>query len=120
GQDRLDLVDVNRAVELLLDRVLDVLEPDEHLGVTVEVTGRLHREVRDAAIRDRFVLDLLAGDALLVDEDQPPVGEQHRVTDELESGEDALALTEDAAELLRRRVGIYWPGVSGDPTHDAH
>src|SRR5690349_24023835 len=119
GEQGLDLVDVHTPPELLDDAVA-VREPDRQLGVEVEHARGLHPEVGDAAVGDRVVLHLAPGHALLVDEDQPAVGEQERVADEQVGRVHLLAFREQAAVLLRRLLRVDPRRVARDAVEKAH
>src|SRR3954465_2698211 len=119
GQQGLHLVDVHAAPELLGD-ALPARDPDRQFGVEVEAARRLHAEVRDALVRHRVVLHLAAGDALLVDEDQPAVGEDEDVADELVARVHLLALGEQAAVLLSDTGGVDPRRVAGDAVEETH
>ena len=69
------------------------------------MAGGLDREVRDAAVRDGVVLHLLAGDPLLVDQEEPPVGEEDGVADQQVRGVHLLVLAQQPRVVLLRRAG---------------
>lgn len=70
------------------------------------VAGGLHGEMRDAPVRHGVVLHLLAGDPLLVDEEETPVGEEDGVAYEQVRGVHLLALAQQSREVLLRRRRI--------------
>jgi len=72
GEHRLHLVDVHALGELLLDGHRIARDPDLQFRIEIERSGRLDGEVGDRLVEDTVVLGLATGDALLVDENQPP------------------------------------------------
>src|SRR4051812_3377628 len=64
-QHALDFVNVEFLVELLLYRLRCTGHPYLQFGIEIEMSGSLDAEVGNGAIRQRMVLDLGSGDALL-------------------------------------------------------
>jgi hypothetical protein len=104
-QHSLHLIDVESLVELQLEWGGCARKPDLQFCISVEVTGGLHAKASNTPIRNRLVLDLAAGQPLIVDEDKPSIRENKHVTNELVGPFDTLFRDQDLGELclnLRR------------------
>ena len=98
-EHRLDLVDAELFVELLLNWRCSPRDPNLQLGIKIKGARRLDAEVGDALVRDRVVLHLASRDALLVDENKPLVGENEVVADQLVGVFNLLARSKNLAEI---------------------
>lgn len=113
-------VHVELPVERALDRRRRAGHPDLQLRIEVERAGTLDGEAHDAPVGDRQVLDLAAGQALLVDQDQPAVGEQEDIADQPERGLDVFAVPQQAPVFRLGFSRIERAGVAHQAGEDRH
>ena len=85
------------------------------IGVEVKLPRGLDAEVGDAPVRDGVVIDLLAGHALLVDQDDPAVGEDEGVAHKRVTGDDLLVGCEQLSVLLDDSGRIQLPAFPISP-----
>jgi len=106
--------DVAAAAEFEFDRVEVVGQVESDVGVDIEVADGFDREFHDAAVGDRDILDSLPGDALFVDEDDPTVGHDGQVTNQLVGQLNGLARREKFFELF---FDAFFVDLGREPKH---
>ena len=112
GEVLLEADDVGAALQFLREGEAAARDPDLEFGVGIEAPRRLHAELRDALVEDAVVGRFRAGEPLLIDQDQPVVGEDEEVAEELKTLPDDFARHEHGRELLLNLRNVDLRGVS--------
>ena len=120
GEVLLEADDVGAPLQFLGEGQRDTGDPDLELGVGVEGARGLHAELRDAPIQDAVVGGLRSGEPLLIDHDQPVVGEDEHVAEDFESLPDGFARHEDGREVFLHLRDVDLRGVSEQAAEESH
>ena len=109
------MIGVQLFVESLLDRHRVPRDSSFQLRIKVEVTSSFNTKVSDIFVRKRVVLDLVAGEALLVYEQEPLIREDEQIPDKVICLLDLFVRRQDLPKVTLKLVHVDFLCITEQP-----
>ena len=100
----MDATNVGAALEHFLDWLGPAGNPNLKFRVHIQGAGILDRVSGDGSVGNDEVFDLATREALFIDKNEAPIGEDIQVSNDLERNLDGLVRQGNAVELLPRLI----------------